>query len=76
MFKKVWLLWKLFTRKMAQVQTGIVLFFIYFVVIGLVALPMRLFGKDFLSRGERYDHSFWYKKDEVSHTLEDQMKQF
>jgi len=76
MFGKVWRMWKLFSQKMGHFQTRILLFLIYFFGMGLVALPLRAFGKDFMTRGEKLDHSYWYIKEEVSSKLEDQMKQF
>gem|GEM_PF-7076215 len=76
MLHSVWSLWKIFSKKMGSFQTGIILFFIFFVPIGFVSLSLRLFGKDFITRGERLEDSYWYAKETLSEKLEDQMKQY
>jgi hypothetical protein len=61
---------------MGAVQTGIILFIVFFMAMGIVSLSLRLFGKDFTSRGAFLENSYWYGKEKLSEKLEDQMKQF
>lgn len=51
--------WTHFFESLGSVWTAVILAIVYFVSVSLVALGMRLFGKDPLDRSLRAEPSFW-----------------
>lgn len=51
--------WQHFFESIGAVWTAVILALVYFVSVSLVAVGMRLFGKDPLDRSLRPEPSFW-----------------
>jgi succinate dehydrogenase/fumarate reductase cytochrome b subunit len=51
--------WQRFFEAVGSVWTAVILAVVYFVSVSLVAVGMRLFGKDPLDRSLRAEPSFW-----------------
>jgi hypothetical protein len=41
---KIWQRWKMFSVKIVDIQANILLFFIYFIIIPFIALPLKIFN--------------------------------
>jgi hypothetical protein len=73
-FKKKWL-W--FARKVGQVNTAILLAVVYLFVIGLMALIVKILGKDLLQKRINSKlKSYWIDRNESEQTLERHKYQF
>lgn len=76
-FKKIWSGIKAFSKKVAYVQSLIILTLFYFLVIGPFSIVLRFFGKDLLNkRWKDKKSSFWMKKEESEVNLENARRQF
>jgi len=59
-FKSIWEGWKKVAKAIGKVQTRIILFILYFLVIGPAAIVIRLLGKDLLDkRIDRKAKTLW-----------------
>lgn len=69
--------WMKFAHVLAVVNTTLLLTIVYVVLIGPIALAMKLFRRDPLETGALPDRaSFWKVKDPVRHTIADSKRQF
>jgi hypothetical protein len=76
-FKKIWSGIKIFSRKVAYVQSLIILTLFYFLVIGPFSIALRVFGKDLLNkRWKDKKSSYWIKKERAEVNLENARRQF
>ena len=68
---------KVFAHKVAFVQTVILLFVIYIVVIGPISILARLFGGDLLNkRIDDKSATFWIDREEQATGIESCKRQF
>lgn len=76
-FKRIWSGIKAFSKKVAYVQSLIILTLFYFLVIGPFSITLRVFGKDLLDkRWKDNKTSYWVKKEKVEVNLENARRQF
>jgi len=69
-------LWMRFAKVLGRIQTTIILFFIYFIGVGSVAIVSFLFRKDFLDKRLDDRPTFWHDRESKIPTLEDCKRQF
>jgi len=62
--------WMRFARFLGYVNTVVVLTLFYFLVVGPVALFLKLLGKDLLNRKAEPRESYWEDKEAVEHSIE------
>lgn len=66
-----------FGYSVSNVVNFVLLFIVYFTVLGITSIIGKLNGKRFLSlKSERNKKSFWTKRSLEKKTLEDHFKQF
>ncbi len=75
MSNKIWAFWKKLARRLAIVQTTIILTLFYFLMIGIFALVIKLLRKDLLDKKWKKNKSFWKDK-KMLVTLENAKRQF
>jgi len=76
-FKKIWSGIKAFSRKVAYVQSLIILTLFYFLVIGPFSIAIRILGKDLLNKKWKDKKtSYWIKKEKAEINLENARRQF
>ncbi len=68
--------WMAFARALAFVNTRILLTLFFIIVIGPIALVLKVFRNDFLDRKFRSSGTYWKTRDPQEHTLEHAMRQF
>ncbi len=68
--------WMAFARGLAFVNTRILLTLFFVIVIGPIALVLKLLGKDFLERKIGRSASYWKVREPAEHSLEQAMRQF
>lgn len=68
--------WMTFARGLAFVNTRVILTLFFFIVIGPIALIVKIAGKDFLQRRIDSSPSFWKSRDAAEATLENATRQF
>jgi len=76
MGKKIWVFWKKFARRVAIIQTSVILTLFYFLMIGIFALVIKLLRKDLLDKKWKQNKSFWKEKEKMIATLEAARRQF
>jgi hypothetical protein len=74
--KSVLYYWKLFAKKLAAVQTAIILSIIYFLGVGIVAIFINLLRKDLLNKRSFKSANFWVNKEKDEITIERAHQQF
>ncbi|MDZ7374407.1 MAG: SxtJ family membrane protein [candidate division KSB1 bacterium] len=62
--------WKTFARALGVAYTHILLFLVYWLVLGPAWLALRVAGKDYLRKRERGKPSYWLDREAEEHTLE------
>jgi hypothetical protein len=72
----LWRGWKKLAHGLGIVNTKILLTLTYFVVIAVVALFTKLFGRDLLDRRMKPRKSYWHERPQESITLETCRRQF
>jgi len=90
-FKGIWSSIKTFSKKVAYVQSVIILTLFYFIIIGLFSIVIRLLGRDLLNKKWKdkktsypmdlqldpfWTNSDWIKKEKVELNLENARRQF
>jgi len=76
-FKKLWSGIKAFSRKVAYIQSLLILTLFYFLVIGPFSIVIRFFGRDLLNkRWKDKKASYWVKKEKIEVNLENARRQF
>jgi len=68
--------WMIFARALAFVNTRIILTIFFLLIIGPIALILKLAGKDFLQRKIDSSPSFWKPREASEHTLDNAVRQF
>lgn len=75
-FKLVWRGWKKVAHKIMFVQTRIILFLFYSVILGITSVLLRSFRVNMLGESHRSDPSFWRAKESLDETSEGLGRQF
>ncbi|HEX9913234.1 MAG TPA: hypothetical protein VGB01_08315 [candidate division Zixibacteria bacterium] len=74
---KLWSGIKACSKKVAYVQSIIILTLFYFVILGLFSIFLRFLGKDLLNKKWKdKKKSFWIKKEKIEINLENARRQF
>ncbi len=80
---KLWSGFKAFSKKVAYVQSIIILTLFYFLILGSFSIVLRLLGKDLLNKKWKDKknsflkiHSCWIKKEKIEINLENARRQF
>ena len=68
--------WMVFARALAFVNTRVILTLFFLLVIGPIAIILKLAGKDFLQRKIDSSSTFWKPRERAEHTLENAARQF
>lgn len=68
--------WMKFARILGIVNTNILLTLFYVIIIGPMAVMMKLWGKDLLDRKAEERSSYWYDKESQKPDLERSKHQF
>ena len=68
--------WMKFAHVLGRVQTAILLFLIYFLSVGTIALISFIFRKDFLDKKFADKESFWADRGDPPPSLENCRRQF
>jgi len=83
LLNKLWSGIKAFSKKVAYVQSIIILTLFYFMIIGLFSIFIKLLGKDLLNKKWNDKkksflkvHSYWIKKEKIEINLENARRQF
>jgi hypothetical protein len=66
----------IFAKKIAIIPTTIILSFLYYVVIGIIALINFIVGKDLLDKKLKTSPSFWRDKELIPTDFERCKRQF
>ena len=75
-FGLLWKGWKKFAHVLGIVNTRILLTLTYFIILFLVALFPRLFGRDLLDRRMKPKKSYYHDREQETVTLEMCKRQF
>jgi hypothetical protein len=74
---KLWSGIKAFSKKVAYVQSIIILTLFYFLIIGFSSIILHLLGRDLLNKKWRDKKtSYWMKKEKIEINLENARRQF
>jgi hypothetical protein len=77
LLNKLWSGFKAFSKKVAYVQSIIILTLFYFLMLGSFSIVLRLLGKDLLNKKWKdKKNSFWIKKEKIEVDLENARRQF
>jgi len=69
--------WMAFAHRLGQIQTAIILFLVYVLLIGPLSLLLRLFGRgDLLEMRRRPGTSFAHQKEQIPSDAERCERQF
>ena len=68
--------WMRFARVLAFVNTRVLLTLFYFIVIGPIALVLKVIGKDFLERRTNGSPTYWKLREQSEQNLESASRQF
>lgn len=68
--------WKKFARRLAIIQTTIILSLFYFLMLGILAVVIKFLRKDLLDKKWKKNKSFWMEKEKVSIDMESAKRQF
>lgn len=75
-WKKPYFYWMKFAHLLGRVNTALLLTLFYLLILGPVAMVLKLFGKDLLDRKAEQRTSYWYNKSKEPTTLEQSKHQF
>ena len=75
-FRKLKSWWMKFAAALGWLNTRLILTLFYILLIGIMALIVRLFGKDLLRKRRRRVDSYWQSKDTIVHSLDAAKHQF
>jgi hypothetical protein len=67
--------WMIFALALGWFNTRLLLT-VFYLILGIPALVLKLIGKDLLDRGFKNRSSYWIKKENVPHTTERARHQF
>ncbi len=74
---KLWSGVKAFSKKVAYVQSIIILTIFYFLILGSFSIVLRLLGKDLLNKKWKDKKTtLWIKKEKIEINLENARRQF
>lgn len=75
-FKTLYKYWMIFAKKIAIIPTTIILSFLYFGIISIIALITFISRKDLLDKRAVEKKSFWLAKEHIATDLERCKRQF
>ena len=75
-FSALWKGWMAFAKAVGYVQTRIILFIFYVLILGPVSIFLRLFRVNILSIKQERKDSFWQTKAPMDESLEGLQRQF
>ena len=75
-FSALWKGWMAFAKAIGYVQTRIILFIFYVLILGPVSIFLRLFRVNIMSIEPEKKQSFWQAKAPMDETLEGLQRQF
>ncbi len=75
-FKQIYKYWMLFAKKLSIIPTTIILFIVYFGVIGPISIIHRILGKDLLKRKLAKSPTYWLDKEDIPTDFERCKRQF
>lgn len=68
--------WMRFARALGYVNTRILLFLVFILVLGPVGVLGRLFGKNFYEEPKKNAESYWHVRPEPAYSKESLLQQF
>jgi hypothetical protein len=74
--KKLYAYWMRFAMALGWVNTRIILFVFFVLVLGPIGLVGRLFGKNFFEEPKRGSASYWHVRPEPRYSPEHFRRQF
>ena len=75
-FKAIYRGWMKFAKVLGRIQSAILLFLIYFIGVGFMAILAFIFRKDFLDKKLNDKDSFWAGRLVETPDLENSKRQF
>ena len=75
-FKTLYRYWMKFAKVLGKIQTAIILFFIYFIGVGVISIIAFIFRRDFLDKRLAGKESFWRDRIASTPNLENCKRQF
>jgi hypothetical protein len=76
-FRAIKEIWMSFAQKLGKINTALLLFIVYLVVVGFMSLIVRLLRKDLLRKKMHYDQaSYWQTRETSLQTLDRHKYQF
>jgi hypothetical protein len=76
LWRRLYGYWMGFAKVLGKINTIVLLTLVYVVIIGPVALVLKVFGRDLLDRRPEPRSSYWYEKTQEDVTLERSKQQF
>lgn len=68
--------WMTFARAIGWFNTRLMLIIIYFIVLAIPALLLKIIRKDLLDRKFSARSTYWIEKEKIIHTIEQAKRQF
>lgn len=68
--------WMTFAHILGRIQTTLLLSFVYFIIVGVIGMIGRAFGRGFLELRRSKSSSYWVALPRTTTTLEQARKQF
>ncbi len=68
--------WMKFAKALGWVNTRLILSVLYFIVMGIGAIVIKVLRIDLLHKRSRNEASYWRPKEKVTHSLEQAKHQF
>lgn len=75
-FKAIWAGWKKFAHKLGVFNTFVILTIMYFIVISIASIVIRLFKPDLLDKKWKTDEPLWKPRPPSNPALEEARRQF
>ena len=75
-FRVIYKYWMLFAKKFAIIPTTIILFILYFIVVGIISITNFIMRKDLLDKKLTPAPSFWRDKEHIATDFERCKRQF
>ena len=68
--------WMTFAHALAWINTRLIVSILYFTIIAIPALILKLMRKDSLHRNFEDRQSYWIEKEKIKHTIDEAKHQF
>lgn len=75
-FSLLWRGWKKFAHVLGIVNTKILLTIAYFIVMGIVSIITKIFGRDLIDRRMKPQPTFYHTREPLEESLETVKRQF